>query len=259
MWWSMFGNVFCSRQTLFLYNGGVYNWVFIFSMNISSVHFNQQLLLTRSTRLHNEVSNHLTLGHQFSCLHQQSDCKLTGMDLHLCVGVLYFGCMWYISMFSVIVSTSAHFNRQLLLTRFTEPDIKVSSYLNLIHFSQNVVCGWSRLESDPITVQSTLEIHQTALFCQKSGMNRNQVANNVQAGGWWIKTNITSGSSASTFSKVFRCFHTLPFEYESEWQSFSEAHYLLWYGLDIPLQIFMSMDTPTWFYEWQKVKTCNKT
>ena len=154
MWWSMFGNVFCSRQTLFLYNGGVYNWVFIFSMNISSVHFNQQLLLTRSTRLHNEVSNHLTLGHQFSCLHQQSDCKLTGMDLHLCVGVLYFGCMWYISMFSVIVSTSAHFNRQLLLTRFTEPDIKVSSYLNLIHFSQNAVCGWSRLESDPITVQS---------------------------------------------------------------------------------------------------------
>jgi hypothetical protein len=37
---SMFGNVFCSRQSLFLYNWGVCNWVSIFSMNISSVHLN---------------------------------------------------------------------------------------------------------------------------------------------------------------------------------------------------------------------------
>lgn len=61
--------------------------------------------------------------------------------------------MRYISMFSVIVSTSAHFNQQLLLTRLTELDNEVFNYLNLGHPSQNDVCGWSRLESDSITVE----------------------------------------------------------------------------------------------------------
>jgi hypothetical protein len=74
---------------------------------------------------------------------------------------------------------------------------------------------WNLIQSLLNYVQPTLEIHQTALFCQKSGMNRNHVANNVQTGGW-IKTNITSASSASAFSKVFRCFYTLPFGNESE-------------------------------------------
>jgi hypothetical protein len=42
---------------------------------------------------------------------------------------------------------------------------------------------WNLIQSLLNYVQPTLEIHQTALFCQKSGMNRNHVANNVQTGG----------------------------------------------------------------------------
>lgn len=194
-----------------------------------------------------------TLGHTCSCWHQQSDCKLTGIDLHLCVCDIFPCSVWLFRLLRISISNCCWLDWQSLTMKFQLPKlrthltkccvwmIKIGIWFNRCWIMFNLLWRFIKLHC----------------FAKKSGMNRNHVANNVQTGGWWIKTNITSASSASPFSKVFQCFHTLPFGNEREWQSFLEAFYLLWYGLDIPMQIFLSMDTPMWNCEWQKVKTCH--
>lgn len=166
--------------------------------------------------------------------------------------------MWYIYMFSVIVSISAHFNQQVLLTRLTELDNEVSNHLNLGHPSQNAVCGRSRLESDSIAVQLCSIYSGDSSNCIVLPKKWNeQEPCGQQCANWRIMDQ----------DKHHQCIISLGFfqgismlsmlSYSSIWiwasdSPFLKAYYLLWYGLDIPMQISMSMDTPMWNYEWQK-------
>ena len=65
-----------------------------------------------------------TLGHTCSCWHQQSDCKLTGIDLHLCVCDIFPCSVWLFRLLRISISNCCWLDWQSLTMKFQLPKLR---------------------------------------------------------------------------------------------------------------------------------------